>query len=122
MRKTYFGPVLIGIGLSILFAAAFWPSAPIVTAMAIIALGATDAIASRYQGSVPALPVTILHGTTYMLLYMLFVGARLHVPATAPSSAVSSLAVLDVAASAFPMVIALSRTLSCLRQSLPFRR
>ncbi len=102
MRNTQFGPVLIGIGLAILFAGAYWPSAPVVTAIAIIALGATDAMVSRFRDSVAALPIIVLHGMTYVLLYSLFVGARLHVPTAAPATCVSGLAILDLVAQRIP--------------------
>jgi hypothetical protein len=118
MRNTQLGPVLIGIGLAILFAAAYCPSAPVVTAMAIIALGATDVMASRFSASTAALPIMFLHGMTYLLFYALFVGARLHVPTSAPTPNVNIPALLDLAASAFPMTVAVSRIWSCLRQSL----
>lgn len=98
--------------------AAQFLAAPIVTAMAIIALGATDALITRFRNSAAAFPVLALHGMTYLLLYALFIGARLHMPAAAPTPGVSTSAMLDVAASAFPMAVAIRRILSCLRQSL----
>jgi hypothetical protein len=117
MRNTQFSPVLIGVGLAILLAAAYWPSAPAVTAMAIIALGATDAMVSRFRDSAAALPIMVLHGLTYVLLYSIFVGARLHVLAAATTTGVNGLSMLDLAASSFPMTVALSRIFSCLRRS-----
>jgi hypothetical protein len=121
MRNTQFPPVLISIGLVILVAAAYWPSAPVVTAIAIIALGSTEVIVSRFRGSVAALPIIVLHGMTYVALYSLFVGARLHVPAVAPPLSVNNLS-LDLAASTFPMTVALNRIFNCLRPRALFRK
>jgi hypothetical protein len=111
------GETCIGLGLVILIAAAWWPDAPLVTAIAIIALGATHAMACRFRSSTAAVPVIILHGMTYALLYALFVGARLHTPTAAPSASVSGLVMVDLIASAFPMAFALKRICSSLWQS-----
>jgi hypothetical protein len=116
MRNAQLPPVQIGIGLAILLASVFWPSAPVVTAIAIIALGSTDVMVARFRGSVAALPILVLHGMTYVLLYSLFVGARLHVPTAAPSTGVNNLSMLDLAVSAFPMAAVLSRIFNCLRK------
>jgi hypothetical protein len=115
MRKTSFPPVLIGTGLAILLGSAFWQSAPVVTGMAIIALGSTDLMVARCRNSVTAFPILVLHGMTYVLLYSLFLSARLHLPTAALSSSVSNLSMLDLAVSAFPMALALSRIFNCLR-------
>jgi hypothetical protein len=116
------GPCWIGIGLAILFAATWWPDAPVVTAMAIIALGATDVTLSRFCGSVAALPVVMLHAATYSLLYALFIGARLHGAGGAAGAGMSGFATFDLAASFVPMAIALKHVSSCLRQSIMSRR
>ena len=56
----------------------FWPGAPVVTAMAIIALGATETTLARFRGNGAFLPVVVLHSTIYASLYALFVGATLN--------------------------------------------
>lgn len=122
MRNSQFPPVLIGTGLAILIAATYWPSAPVVTAMAIIALGSTEVMVARVRNSVAAWPIVVLHGMTYVLLYSLFVGAQLHVPIAAPSSGVNNLSMLDLAVSAFPMAAALSRIFNRLRASVLSRQ
>jgi hypothetical protein len=111
------GEIGIGLGLVILIAAAWWPDAPLVTAIAIIALGATDAMVSRFRGSTTAWPIMALHGTFYVMLYILFVGARIHASATALTPGVGRLSMLDLIASAYPMSIALKRIWSSLWQS-----
>jgi hypothetical protein len=100
-----------------MIAAAQFPGAPTLTAMAIIAFGATDVTASRFRGSTTALPIMILHGLTYVLLYALFVGARLRLSVTALTPDVGGLAMFDLIASAFPMSLALKRIWSSLQQS-----
>jgi hypothetical protein len=116
-RNRAKAPTLIGVGLGLLIVAAWWPIAPIVTAMAIIAFGATDAMVSRFGGSTSAWPLMALHGTMYVTLYALFVGARLHVSATALTPGVGGLTMIDLVVSAFPMSIALKRIWSSLSQS-----
>jgi hypothetical protein len=116
------GETLIGVGLTIFIAAGWWPNAPVVTVMAIIALGATEATISRFRGLAAALPVVVLHGVTYVLLYVLFIGARLHGAAAASEAGISGFAALDLTASLVPMALALKHVSSCLRQSIMPRR
>ena len=116
------GEICIGLGLIILIAAVWWPGAPLVTAIAIVALGATDTVAFRFRASTSAVPIIVLHGITYALLYALIVGARLHMPAAAPPASVSGFVILDLIASTFPMALALKRISSFLRQSTLSRR
>lgn len=116
------GEISVGLGIVILITAAWWPVAPLVTAIAIIALGATDAVVCRLRSSTAAVPIIVLHGITYTLLYALFVGARLHTPAAAPSASVAGFVMLDLIASTFPMALALKRISSFLRQSTLSRR
>jgi hypothetical protein len=90
--------------------------------MAIIALGATELTVSRFQGSAAALPVVMLHGATYALLYSLFIGARLHDAAIASGAGISSFAAFDLTVSLVPVALALKCVSSCLRQSIMPRR
>jgi hypothetical protein len=115
MRNTQLPPALICIGLVILLAAAYSPSAPVVTAMAIIALGSTEVIVARFRNSTAALPFLVLHGITYLLLYSLFAGARLHLRTAASTPSLNALFMLDLAASAILMTVALSRIFNRLR-------
>src|SRR5215213_2218886 len=117
MRNTQSGPLLIGVGLVILFGASYSLSAPVVTPLAIIALGGTDAVTSRFRGSPAAVPILVLHAMVYAVLYALFIGARLQVPADAQPIGLRGLVTLDLFVSAFPMSIALKRISSCLWQS-----
>ena len=63
------GAMQIAFGLAILISFAWFPLAPVVTAMAIIALGATNATLARFQGSPALCPVLLLHAVTYLSLY-----------------------------------------------------
>ncbi len=95
---------------------AWWPGAPVVTAMAIIALGATYAAIDRYNRGTLMLPVVILQATTYAALYGLFIGATLHAGATRPTASLSGWTLLDLAFSTIPMAVALQHIVSCLRR------
>src|SRR5436190_6682292 len=75
---VHWAPSLIGIGLAVLVAAAWWPGAPVLTAMAVITLGASEATISRFRDRAESVTIMILHGATYTGLYILFVGAMLH--------------------------------------------
>jgi hypothetical protein len=113
-----FGPVWIMAGLVLIIAGTFCPTAPVVTAIALIALGTTEIIVSRQQKSPSPLLVVLVHGATYAMLYALFIGARLYTPHSAPASSLTLLTTLDLAASTLPMAIAARRILACLRASL----
>jgi hypothetical protein len=117
MRNAQFGPVLLGVGMAILFAATWRPGVPVVTAIAITALGATEITIQRFRRSTAALPVLMLHSATYTLLYVLFICARLHASWLTSTSHLSTFVAVDLVASAFPMSIALKRIWSSLWHS-----
>jgi hypothetical protein len=106
MRNGGLGPALIAVGLIVLLAEPYSSRAPIVTAMALIALGATLATAWRYRCS-PALPALIAaHLLVYSTLYVLLVGAVLHA-AFAKSAGLDFLQVFDLGLSVGLMVAAI---------------
>ena len=94
----------------------FWPAAPVVTAMAIIMLGATEVTLARFQRSTLIVPTMILHGATYASLYVLFVGATLHSASVSSAAGIGFRTALDLAASVFAVAIAAIRIFSRLRQ------
>ena len=100
-------PILIAIGLAMLLAAAWWPAIPVITAMSILGLGATDATLVRYRGTPALVPIVLLHAATYVGLYGLFIGATLHAAGTVSPAGLGLWSALDLAASAFPMAIAM---------------
>jgi hypothetical protein len=105
-------PALIALGIGVLLASAWWPAAPVVTAMAVVTLGATEATSARFRGKSAMMPAMIVHGATYAGLYGLFIGATLH----ASTAGVGVWKLLDVAASFLPVALALLRILAGLRQ------
>ena len=110
------GPLLIAVGLAGLLASAWLPAVPVVTAMAILALGATDAMLVRFRHSPAFVPIILLHSAAYAALYGLFVGATLHATATAAGQGVNAWEALDLAASTLLMALALQRIGSAIRR------
>ncbi len=110
------GPAWIAVGLLLMIVAVVFPDAPIVTAVAIIALGVTEVTIARTPRSASTIPILILHALCYALLYALFAGSRLHQSLEAPTTTLSVFTTLDLALSLLPMAIALKRISSCLRQ------
>src|SRR5437879_828682 len=64
----------IATGLAIFIASIWWLSAPVVTAMAITCLGATDSQIARVRANAGRLPNMIAHGAVYAGLYGLIIG------------------------------------------------
>lgn len=116
------GPALIAAGLVVLIFASGLSGAPVLTAFAFIALGATEVTLARHHNTARLLPLAILHAITYATLYALFLGATLQAATTSSSRNVHWLVVLDVAASLFPMAIAAQRISSRLLQSVSPRQ
>jgi hypothetical protein len=105
--KRSAGPLLIAVGLTLLLVSLFVPEVPTVTAMAIVACGATQATFARFSQS-PGLPtIMLLHASVYLSLYATFVCAILYLPAADSGHALSIPAALDLAASILPMSVAL---------------
>jgi hypothetical protein len=99
----------IGVGLVIFIAAGWVPAMPVVTAMAILALGATNATIARFARSPALIPVVLLHAATYATLYALFIGATLHAATGSTTGRLSAWSALDLVASTLPMAVALKR-------------
>lgn len=102
------GPASIATGLAILTAAMLWPGTPVVTAMSLVALGATVATLARFRGTAAILPIMLTHLAIYGSLYALFVGATLQA-ATRSGSGLQVLAIVDLTVSLFPVAIALEQ-------------
>jgi hypothetical protein len=115
LSSDTFSPVWIGLGLTIVILGAFYPNAPVVTAIALISLGATEALVSRGHWPPSAVSLILLHSISYTLLYALFIGARLYTPAGTSAAPLTLLTSLDLVASTLPMAVALRRILACLR-------
>lgn len=115
-------PILIAAGLAMIVTAAWVPAMPVVTAMAILALGATDATLDRFRNTPAIVPILLMHATIYVGLYGLFIGATLHAAAAASPASLGFGAALDLAASSLPMAVTLQHILNGLRQSLEPKR
>src|SRR4051812_36075069 len=72
-----FAPAFIAIGLIVLLTAGTWPQAPMISAMALIAIGATDLTIERVAALKTSGHWLSLHCLTYGTLYTLFVCAKL---------------------------------------------
>jgi hypothetical protein len=99
-------PRLIAVGLAIQLAFVWWPAAPVVTAMALVALGATGATIVRLANHRAAPLLVAAHLLVYGSLYLLFVGAVLHAAAAASPRGLELRLCLDLAASIWPMAVA----------------
>ena len=110
------GVWLIAVGLAGVFLAKYWPSFPVLTAVAAIALGATDATIARYRRSPALFGVVLLHAMTYATLYTLFAGAVLH--RTTIAGNMLSLTVLDLILSAMVVLSAAKRVTDIVRDQL----
>jgi hypothetical protein len=98
-------PLLIAAGLTGLLASILFPAVPVVTAMAVLTLGATNSTLARFRGS-SALPTLMLaHAAVYLSLYVLLIGATLH--AALPTLRLSVGTALDLVASILPMALAI---------------
>jgi hypothetical protein len=109
------GPQLIAIGLAILIVATWIPSLPVLTAMAVLALGTTYATLVRFRYSPLLAPVLVIHAATYATLYALFVGALFHASARAASPQFSLVDALDLFLSWLFLVVAARRIWTALR-------
>jgi hypothetical protein len=96
--NTNFAPVLIGIGLLTLLSRSIWQAAPMATAFAIIALGATIATANLPQiaRSRTIIGVQVF---VYASLYLLFVGAFCDAAVRGPSGALTIAQLIDLTVS-----------------------
>jgi hypothetical protein len=103
------GPVSIAAGLPILAAAMLWPVVPAVTAMALVALGATSATLTRFRGRDFVLPVVLAHVVIYGTLYALFVGATLHASDARHGGSLGFIATVDLVLSLGPLAIAVDQ-------------
>jgi hypothetical protein len=112
-------PALIAIGFVVLLAGAWWSVVPVVTAMAVIALGATGVTANRRHTSPAFCVVIAVHLFVYLSLYFLFVGAVCHAAIQAPPGGLTFLQGLDLAVSVVPMALVVRRSLAAMGGDAP---
>jgi hypothetical protein len=119
MRFQAFTPALLVIvGLALLTASTFWPRTPVITALAMITIGATDLTIQRFRESAAYLPVMLLHALTYTGLYGIMAGARIHAAASSPYSGVSGWLLADFACSIVPIWLAIRACIAALQESI----
>ena len=115
-RSTSWGPAWIGIGLGLLVASFWSPAVPVVTPMALVALGATAATTDRFRGMSYGYLIIVLNLTVYCGLYALFVGATLHAAGTRAGHQIGALRVMYLIASAWPMAAIFTTSWRALRR------
>jgi hypothetical protein len=106
---------LIATGLIVLLAAASWPNLPVVTGMALVALGASLATVERFRGASLAAPVLFGHLATYGAIYVLFAGAALHA-ASRTAGGIGWVVAIDLTISIWPLAIATALVIDALRE------
>lgn len=116
------GTLLIAIGLAILILADWFPSLPVITAMAVLTLGATDATLARFHGTTVLRSVILLHTVTYATFYALFIGATLHAATAESTASLSGWILFDLAASTLPLVLSARRIVGELARSPELKR
>ncbi|HEX4413958.1 MAG TPA: hypothetical protein VH107_10055 [Lacipirellulaceae bacterium] len=120
MRFT--GALLIAVGLTLLLVSMLMPNVPAVTAMAIVACGATQSTLARGERS-PALPtIMLLHAGVYLSLYATFVCAVLYTPHAALTHVLGWPAAFDLGLSIVPMAAALQLVGASLRTTADSRQ
>ena len=95
-----------------LLSAEWWPAAPVVTGMAIVALGATCAMLARVRWSPARLPAMLVHLAVYGSLWANFVGAALHAANTRSGPRLEVATAIDVLLSVVPMLAAVRLALA----------
>jgi hypothetical protein len=113
------GTVPLAAGLVGLIAVALWPSLPGVTAMSLVALGATEATFTRFRDQPVQMAVVLLHCIVYAGLFALFVGATIHAGATSEIRAWIWLATIDLAVSLWPCAVACERITAAIQDRPP---
>jgi hypothetical protein len=117
-HSASWGPTWICIGLGTLIANACWVAVPAVTAMAIVALGATMVTLERFRGASGAYLVVAMNLVTYCGLYALFLGATLH-GVEVHVGRLGALTAIDLVASAWPISAVFAKSWQALRRCEP---
>ena len=94
------GTALLAAGLAMLLVAASMPGMPAVSAMAMVALGATMVTIDRFRGTAALRASLAAHLVVYSSLYFLFVGAVCHAAMAGPQDGLTFLQGLDFGISA----------------------
>ncbi len=108
MRRA---PFAIAAGMVLLLAASWWPAAPAVSGMALIALGATLTTIERFKDTATLRGLVAVHLFVYVKLYLLFVAATCHFAMSGQAVGLNLAQTLDLVASIGIMAVVLRRSL-----------
>jgi hypothetical protein len=108
-------PALVATGLAIQIAAPWWPTAPVLAAMTLVALGATVVLIERFRGAAGLPHLLVAHLIVYGSIYLLFAGAVWHANSTGVRSHRAASLWLDLAASAMLMGMTVRAALTAMR-------
>jgi hypothetical protein len=114
LRLGRTGPFWIAAGIALLLAASCWPGLPVLTSVAMVALGASLAVVARFGHAGRFRPLIAVHAVVYANLYLVFVGAVCHAALTGPRHGLSWLQGVDLLVSVVLMVVAARLALGAL--------
>lgn len=89
-------PALMAIGVTVLITQLTWPVFPTVTAVSIIALGATSATIARQRRSASPRTALAIHLFVYASLYLLFIGAICDAASRGPDGGLTLAQTIDL--------------------------
>ena len=114
LGSAWKGPEWIGVGVAILLLNGLCPGVPVVTAMALVAYGATTVTLKRFDDAPQGALIMALNFLVYCGLYAVFVGASLHQFSARMDHRTGLLVLADLAASVWPMAIVVQQSLHAL--------
>ncbi len=113
-RTAQYGPAVMVVGLAVLIVVTWSPVVPVITPLALVALGTTATTVARLHGAAAVRPLIALHLFVYTSLYLLFIGAVCHASMAGPRDGLTILQGLDFGASVAPMAYAVRMCLAAM--------
>ncbi len=114
------GTLQIAVGLVALTASAYVPALPVLSAMALVAAGATAALCTRLAYSQHAALAIAAHLCVYVSLYSIFVGAVIHEALSGAQKGIAGLWMIDFGASVVLIAMALRKAVGTILGSAAF--
>jgi hypothetical protein len=111
----------LAVGLGVLILNGWSADVPVVSAMSLVALGATAITVDRYRGKWLGEIVVALNLVMYFGLYVLFVGSTVHRATSQSDHRLGIAAAIDLAVSVLPLAIAMVVSCNALRAFEPTR-
>jgi hypothetical protein len=99
------GPLCIAGGLGLVLAHLSWPALPVLSGIALIALGSTNATL-RFGDRCRCRPIVAAHLIVYANLYLVFLGSMCHASTVGPRVGLNWWQAADVLLSIAPMAVA----------------